>query len=430
MTVNYTDSPAYRQAVRQIVRSLKPFRSSYNVYVLLNPFVADKGKLLGLLDLLRAEDMPFVFDVYSSDTSDLPAKEFSEHLPMLHDPYDGYRGVALTPEAVPGVAPQKTLEFYVRRYPQHLRGIRLFEIEAKFQAFHAQWYRIEHLPKDDPSYVRAVNTLRLQCQAFPECRQTQAGFAEASGKIPAECFDPRKVSPWGFDPQIYESFLTFAGQHQLFVSLAEGHWYDKFRPYRLAQEKKGLLGFDAYMRRKISEFYDGFLVRMMARYPDVEIYPTFKNNAVIVNAEGIYQPRHYYLQRWQIAPVRLARDSRRGGFGLDDQVWISDYHPFYHYAYVPPEDLVVWAADAVAKGAGLVNFEAAWYFWNLQTPGSMASWREISNPTQCDDPRRLYRAGNRFFEYTGVLSGRIAEYPPGMPTEALKRLAEGLGVPW
>ena len=54
--------------LQRIITTLKAFQAKYQLYVLLNPMIADKNKLKNILDTLSASGIPFVFDIpVSSD---------------------------------------------------------------------------------------------------------------------------------------------------------------------------------------------------------------------------------------------------------------------------------------------------------------------------------------------------------------------------
>ncbi|MHB1000361.1 MAG: hypothetical protein ACYC27_14060 [Armatimonadota bacterium] len=54
-------------SVQRICHFLKPLREKYDVYVLINPQGKNKENLEKVLNHLVACDMPFVFDILSSD---------------------------------------------------------------------------------------------------------------------------------------------------------------------------------------------------------------------------------------------------------------------------------------------------------------------------------------------------------------------------
>lgn len=156
-------------AMKRIIESLNTLRPKYDVYALFNPQVKDKAGLDAMLDLLVAADLPFVFDVYTSDAITLGTST------AFNQPADGPHGVAISIEA---------LQKYKKRYGRHLAGLRFMEV----------------LSMDFT--VRATKT-------------TNPEWNTAGWKNPTDDF---------FQIEIARRFLTFARDNRMFVQWSDWHW--------------------------------------------------------------------------------------------------------------------------------------------------------------------------------------------------------------
>ena len=101
---------------RRIARTLRTLEPKYDVYALFEPQVANKKKLDAVLDVFVEEEIPFVFDVWSSDAMTLGTTT------PQNAPADGPHGVAISLE---------DLSQYKHRYGRHLAGMRIMEVLCK-----------------------------------------------------------------------------------------------------------------------------------------------------------------------------------------------------------------------------------------------------------------------------------------------------------
>jgi len=168
--------------MKRIIAALKTLRPQYQVYALFEPQVADKRKLDAMLDLLVAAEVPFVFDVYSSDAMTLGTTT------PQNAPADGPHGVAISIEQ---------LAAYKRRYGRHLAGMRIMEVFS--QDF----------------TVRAVRT-------------TNPEWNTANWKLPPDDF---------FQARIARPFLQFARDQRMFVQWSDWHW-QRFAPWDQPQKAR------------------------------------------------------------------------------------------------------------------------------------------------------------------------------------------------
>lgn len=156
-------------AVKRVVAALKPLEKRYSVYVLVNPQVADRKKLVHVLDTLVAEKMPFVFDVYSSDSFTLGSTT------KQNKPFDATHGVSISMD---------DLAAYKKRYGKWLAGIRFMEVFGEdFTVRMVKTQNVDWLPK--------------------------------ACKLPEDEF---------FQPKIVERYLEFAKRNGMFAQWSDSHW--------------------------------------------------------------------------------------------------------------------------------------------------------------------------------------------------------------
>jgi hypothetical protein len=157
-------------AMGRIIAALKTLQPKYDVYALFNPQIADRSNLDAMLDLLVAADVPFVFDVYTSDAMTLGTST------KFNAPADGPHGVAIS---------MKDLGVYKERYRGHLAGLRIMEVFS--QDF----------------TVRAIRT-------------TNPEWKGAGWQMPEDEF---------FQYRFAEPFLRFAREQKMFVQWSDWHWF-------------------------------------------------------------------------------------------------------------------------------------------------------------------------------------------------------------
>jgi hypothetical protein len=180
-------------AMGRIIAALKAFQPRYDVHALFNPQVEERGKLNAMLDLLVAADVPFVFDVYTSDAMTLGTST------KFNAPADGPHGIAIT---------IKELATYKERYRQHFAGLRIMEVFS--QDF----------------TVRAIRT-------------TNPEWKGAGWQLPVDEF---------FQYRFAEPILRFARDHKMFVQWSDPHWF-AFAAWDKPQEAH-----EKVLRRLLGEF--------------------------------------------------------------------------------------------------------------------------------------------------------------------------------
>lgn len=265
-------------ALKRIITALKPLSARYRVYVLLNPMVADRKKLNSVLDTLVAGKMPFVFDVYSSDSMTLGS--CAEHC----KPHDPNHGISISID---------DLRAYKKRCGEWLAGIRFMEVFS--QDF----------------VIRAVKT-------------TNPEWALPCWKLPKDSF---------FQPETAEKYLQFARENSMFVQFSDWHWF-AFAEWD-APQKENEAGLSALLRkyrRLVTVTYannepDG---QSPKRLPDWEkCIAKFKNDG----AAGLGLSDQSWLSNDQTCPVEdiisWARSALDKGFGY------VQFEPAWYFFKLP-----------------------------------------------------------------------------------------------
>ena len=267
------------EGLTNMVEALEPLREKYHVAVLLNPHIKDKPLLKSMLDSLVMQKMPFVLDVYSSDTYTLGANC------LANAPYDSSHGLSISVDQ---------LADYKTEYGPWLVGIRFMEIFGQDYT------------------VRAIKT-------------TNPEWARPGDILPEDNF---------FRPDLAEEFIHFAKDNGMFVQWADFGWIP-FSPWDPEMPK-----------------YTGQVIELLHNYPDV-VTVTYNNN----------EPNEASLQHlgtWHTAVEYFPMEGA-AGYGLSNQSWLRNLH----HMETTPEEMIQWSKSALDKGCGLIQFEPAWYFFNL-----------------------------------------------------------------
>jgi len=267
------------EALNRMVAALEPLQARYEVSVLLNPMIKDKQRLKMMLDALVVRKMPFVFDVYSSDSSTLGANG------PANAPFDSSHGQSISVEQLAG---------FKESYGAWLVGLRFMEIFGQDYG------------------IRAMKTTN------PELKRP-------GDKLPADTF---------FRSDLAEGFIRFAKEHAMFVQWADFGWmpfspWDKEMPNYTEQVKA-----------------------LLRKHPGV-VTVTYNNN----EPKEASIPR---LSTWHTAVESFLKDGA-AGYGLSNQSWLHNFT----YMDTKPEEIIAWTQSALDKNCRLIQFEPAWYFFNL-----------------------------------------------------------------
>jgi hypothetical protein len=91
---------------------------------------------------------------------------------------------------------------------------------------------------------------------------------------------------------------------------------------------------------------------LLRKYPGV-VTVTYNNNEP--NEASL--PR---LNTWHTAVESFPKDGA-SGYGLSNQSWLHNFT----YMDTKPEEIIAWTQSALDKNCRLIQFEPAWYFFNL-----------------------------------------------------------------
>jgi len=290
------------EALNLMVTALEPLRAKYEVSVLLNPMIQDKPRLKLMLDALVARKMPFVLDVYSSDSFTLGANG------PANAPFDSSHGLSISVEQ---------LAAFKESYGTWLVGLRFMEIFGQDYG------------------IRAMKTTN------PELKRP-------GDKLPADTF---------FRLDLAEGFIRFAKEHAMFVQWADFGWMP-FSPW------------DKEMPR-----YTEQVKALLRQYPGV-VTVTYNNNEP--NEASI--PR---LSTWHSSVESFPKDGA-AGYGLSNQSWLHNFT----YMDTKPEEIIAWTQSALDKNCRLIQFEPAWYFFNLPAGTfELGDSNKVSAGTQTGEAR-------------------------------------------
>jgi len=288
-------------ALLRVIDALKPLGKRYDVYVILNPMVADRKKLEHVLDTLASSGQPFVFDTYTSDAQTLGSCS------TQNNPHDPKHGLTISLD---------DLSTYRKRYGKALAGLRIMEVFA-------QDFTVRAVKSSNPEWA-------LPCW-----------------KLPDDAF---------FQPEIAEPYLRFAGDNGMFVQWSDWHWFE-FAPWDALQGK-----------------HEAKLRELLRKYPGV-VTVTYANN----------EPEEASAQRikgWERCVAKFAQHGA-AGYGLSNQSWLAGDEQ-----KCPIDDVVRWARSAIAKGCRMIQFEPAWYFFQLprgtfgvEDYASDPKWADRGSPT-------------------------------------------------
>jgi hypothetical protein len=204
------------QAAQRMSRAVKSLRPDYDVYFVLNPQLADKAALEAVLDMLASEDVPFVLDVYTSDSQTLGTS-------TAHNaPADGLHGISISLDQLAALK---------RKYGRHLAGLRFMEV-----------FSMDFIN-------RAVKT-------------TNPEWNTAGWKVPEDSF---------FQADLARPFLQFAKEHRMFVQWSDWHW-SRFAPWDAP-----LKAHEAAMRGLLGEFAETVFVTYANNEPEEKSIPRLGN---------------------------------------------------------------------------------------------------------------------------------------------------------
>jgi hypothetical protein len=201
---------------------------------------------------------------------------------------------------------------------------------APFDSSHGLSISLEQLAELKTTYGASLVGLRFmevfgQDYGIRAMKTTNPELKRPGDKLPADTF---------FRSDLAEGFIRFAKEHAMFVQWADFGWmpfspWDKEMPHYTEQVKA--------------------LLRL---HPGV-VTVTYNNNEP--NEASI--PR---LSTWHTAVESFPQDGA-AGYGLSNQSWLHNFT----YMDTKPKEIIAWTQSALDKNCRFIQFEPAWYFFNL-----------------------------------------------------------------
>jgi hypothetical protein len=231
---------------------------------------------------------------------------------------------------------------------------------APFDSSHGLSISVEQLAELKTTYGASLVGLRFmeifgQDYGIRAMKTTNPELKRPGDKLPADTF---------FRPDLAEGFIRFAKEHAMFVQWADFGWMP-FSPW------------DKEMPN-----YTDQVKALLRLHPGV-VTVTYNNNEP--NEASILR-----LNTWHTAVESFPKDGA-AGYGLSNQSWLHNFT----YMDTKPEEIIAWTQSALDKNCRLIQFEPAWYFFNLP-----AGTFELGDSNQVADGKK-----------------------PGEATESLKQLS-------
>ncbi len=156
-------------------------------------------------------------------------------------------------------------------------------------------------------------------------KTTNPELKRPGDKLPADTF---------FRPDLAECFIRFAKEHAMFVQWADFGWMP-FSPW------------DKEMPR-----YTEQVKALLRQHPGV-VTVTYNNNEP-------YEASIPRISTWHTAVESFPKEGA-AGYGLSNQSWLHNFT----YMDTNPDEIIAWTRSALDKNCRLIQFEPAWFFFNL-----------------------------------------------------------------
>jgi hypothetical protein len=199
-----------------------------------------------------------------------------------------------------------------------------------FDSSHGLSVSVEQLTELKTTYGASLVGLRFmeifgQDYGIRAMKTTNPELKRPGDKLPTDTF---------FRPDLSEGFIRFAKEHAMFVQWADFGWMP-FSPWDKEMPK-----------------YTEDVKALLRKYPGV-VTITYNNNEP--NEASL--PR---LNTWHTAVESFPKDGA-AGYGLSNQSWLHNFT----YMDTKSEEIIAWTQSALDKNCRLIQFEPAWYFFNL-----------------------------------------------------------------
>ena len=183
-------------------------------------------------------------------------------------------------------------------------------------------------------------------------KTTNPELKRPGDKLPADTF---------FRPDLAEGFIRFANEHAMFVQWADFGWMP-FSPW------------DNEMPRYTEQ------VKVLLRQHPGVVTITYNNNEP--NEGSI--PR---LSTWHTAVDHFPKDGA-AGYGLSNQSWLHNFT----YMDTKAAEIIAWTQSALDKDCRLIQFEPAWYFFNLPAGTfELGDSNQVPDVTKPGEPKESLR---------------------------------------
>ena len=201
---------------------------------------------------------------------------------------------------------------------------------APFDSSHGLSISVQQLAELKKTYGASLVGLRFmeifgQDYGIRAMKTTNPELKRPGDKLPDDTF---------FRPDLAEGFIRFAKDNGMFVQWADFGWMP-FSPWDKAMPN-----------------YTEQVKALLRKYPGI-VSITYNNNEP--NEASI--PR---LSTWHTAVENFPKDGA-AGYGLSNQSWLHNIT----YMDTKPEEIIAWTQSALDKDCRLIQFEPAWYFFNL-----------------------------------------------------------------
>jgi hypothetical protein len=261
-------NPGYLAALDRVISTLRVYQTKYDVYALLNPMPSlvidpahpanrEKERLNFVLATLVDAGIPFVLDVYSSDTY-----QIARYSPSINYAQFLLNGVAMQPSdpVHPDNPSPFVLDYYVARYGSMFAGIRIFE-------------------------TGSMSLTMRRCSMGGDC-----SWLGGAPPLPVGDF---------FQAPIASGFADYAAAHGMFVIWSDPIW-------TLPELTDGLAT-RTFAQDFLDKVFRPSLANITAAHPGV-VYPMYANN-------DEHHLDHFYDWQGYVQFAGMA------GFGLSDQSW-------------------------------------------------------------------------------------------------------------
>jgi len=255
---------------------------------------------------------------------------------------------------------------------------------APFDSSHGLSVSVEQLAELKTSYGASLVGIRFmeifgQDYGIRAMKTTNPELQRPGDKLPADTF---------FRPDLAEGYIRFAKEHAMFVQWADFGWMP-FSPW------------DKEMPN-----YTEDVKALLRKYPGV-VTITYNNNEP--NEASL--PR---LNTWHTAVESFPKDGA-SGYGLSNQSWLHNFT----YMDTKPDEIVAWTQSAFDKGCRLVQFEPAWYFFNLPAGTfELGDSNQVPPGTQPGEARDSLKQLMGFLSKTAPPSGSEAIFNQPTTTSA------------